>query len=131
MLQAAEECFNPIEEEGGIIIEKEKVYEFVKIKNVYEGTSSAPSLYETDREKLSELIFSKICKGWKMYASFHTHPSFSATPSDLDLTKLFQSFKYNIIYSVKNDMFSYSEWLGEKIYSVYLPKKTIQILINK
>jgi proteasome lid subunit RPN8/RPN11 len=130
MISASVECTSTKEEEGGIIMEKDAVYEFVRVKNVYEGTDRASGLYETDQEELSQLIFSRVCKGWKMHASFHTHPSFSPTPSSLDLDKLFQGFRYNIIWSPTHRTFSYSAWIGEESYLAYLPISTIEKLIK-
>jgi proteasome lid subunit RPN8/RPN11 len=130
MLKASEECPSTKEEEGGIIMEKDGQYEFVRVKNVYEGTDRASGLYETDHEELSQLVFSRVCKGWKMHASFHTHPSFSPTPSSLDLDKLFQGFKYNVIYSPTHRTFSYSQWIGEDSCVTYLPTTTIEKLIK-
>ena len=130
ILKASEDCTSTQEEEGGLILEKEGVYEFVRVKNLYEGTDRASGLYETDQEELSQLVFSKICKGWKMHASFHTHPSFSPTPSSLDLDKLFQGFRYNIIWSPVHRTFSYSQWIGEDSCVTYIPIKTLEKLIK-
>ena len=130
VLKASEECTNNTEEEGGIIMEKDGVYEFVRVKNHHEGTDRAVGLYETDLEEFSQLVFSKVCKSWKMHASFHTHPGFSPTPSSLDLDKLFQGFKYNVIYSPAHRTFSYSQWIEDNSYVTYLPIKTIQQLIK-
>lgn len=130
VLKASEECTNNTEEEGGIIMEKDGVYEFVRVRNHYEGTDRAVSLYETDQDEFSQLVFSRVCKSWKMHASFHTHPGFSPTPSSLDLDKLFQGFRYNVIYSPAHRTFSYSQWIGDDSYVTYLPIKTIQQLIK-
>lgn len=130
ILDASEKCNNHKEEEGGIIMEKDSEYEFVRVKNLYEGTSRAAGLYETDQEELSALIFSRVCKGWKMHASFHTHPSFSPNPSNLDLDKLFQGFRYNIIWSPNSRAFSYSQWIGEELCVTYLPIHTVKNLIK-
>lgn len=130
MISASLECTSTKEEEGGIIMEKDALYEFVRVKNVYEGTDRASGLYETDQEELSQLIFSRVCKGWKMHASFHTHPSFSPAPSSLDLDKLFQGFRYNIIWAPTHRTFSYSLWIEEDSHTAYLPISTIKKLIK-
>jgi proteasome lid subunit RPN8/RPN11 len=130
VLSASRECASTLEEEGGIIMEKEGVYEFVRIKNVHEGTDRASGLYETDQEELSQLVFSRVCKGWKMHASFHTHPSFSPTPSCLDIDKLFEGFRYNVIWSPTHRSFSYSMWVGELTYASYFPVTTFEQLIK-
>lgn len=130
MLDASQKCTHAVEEEGGIIMEKEGEYEFVKIKNIYEGTDRAAGLYETDQEELSQLVFSRVCKGWKMHASFHTHPSFSPTPSNLDLDKLFHGFKYNVIYAPIHRTFSHSIWMDDVSCVTYIPTTTIQKIIK-
>jgi proteasome lid subunit RPN8/RPN11 len=130
MLKASKECQNTREEEGGIIMEKDGVYEFVRVKNHHEGTDRAGGLYETDQDEFSQLVFSRVCKAWKMHASFHTHPTFSPTPSSLDLDKLFQGFRYNVIYSASHRTFSYSQWIEDDSCVTYLPIKTIQKLVK-
>jgi proteasome lid subunit RPN8/RPN11 len=130
-MQASEECKNRSEEEGGVILNKDDYFEFIKIKNAHADTSVAFGLYETDLSELSMRVFPKIAEGWKMYASFHTHPTFSPVPSSIDMTKLFQGFKYNIIFSPIKDMFSYSFWNNEESLISYIPKSTITQLVNK
>ena len=130
ILVAAENCTHTVEEEGGIILEKDGEYCFVKVKNIHEGTDIAAGLYETDQIELKENVFSKVADGWKFYASFHTHPRYTPTPSSLDLQKLFQGFKYNVIFSPVREIFSYSQWLGEESAPYYIPKKTREALIK-
>jgi proteasome lid subunit RPN8/RPN11 len=130
MLAAAKSCSHPIEEQGGIILNKDEEFLFVKVKNIYEGTGMAAGLYETDQNELSSLVLSKVSEGWKFYASFHTHPQFSPAPSSLDLGKLFQGFKQNIIFSPIMEMFSYSEWFGEQSLHYYIPTRTLEVLVK-
>jgi len=130
LLQAVENCPHPVEEEGGIILAKDDEYCFVKVKNIHKGTDTAAGLYETDQTELKENVLTKVADGWKFYASFHTHPKYTPTPSSLDLEKLFQGFKYNAIYSPVREIFSYSQWLGEKSSPYYIPKTTLEALIN-
>jgi proteasome lid subunit RPN8/RPN11 len=128
MLQAAESCTDPIEEQGGIILSKNNEYCFVKVKNIHEGTATAAGLYETDQTELRENVLTRVGDGWKFYASFHTHPQWSSCPSSLDLEKLFQGFRYNIIFAPTTNMFSHSEWIGEQSAVYYIPKKTVAAL---
>jgi hypothetical protein len=130
ILKAAESCPHKIEEEGGIILEKDGEYCFVKVKNIYEGTDIAAGLYETDQTELKEKVLNKVGDGWKFYASFHTHPRYTSTPSRLDLEKLFQGFKYNVIFSPVKEIFSYSQWLGDESAPYYIPKTTLESLIK-
>lgn len=130
MLAAAKSCRHPVEEQGGIILNKDEEFLFVKVKNIYEGMDTAAGLYETDQNELSGLVLSKVSEGWKFYASFHTHPQFSPAPSSLDLGKLFQGFKQNIIFSPIMEMFSYSEWFGEQSLHYYIPTRTLEVLVK-
>jgi len=130
ILDAAAECTHPVEEEGGIVLSKNDDYVFAKVKNIHSGESIAAGLYETDQQELKEKVLDKIAEGWTMYASFHTHPSFSPTPSTLDLTKLFQGFKYNIIFAPRTNMFSCSEWVGERTAIYYIPTETLKHLLE-
>lgn len=115
MLSAVEQCIHPLEEEGGVVLFKDGTYLFVRVKNIYEGTPTAKGLYETDQEELIANVLSKVGEGWKLFASFHTHPTFSATPSQLDVSALFRGFKYNIIYSPVRGEFSYSIWENDAL----------------
>ena len=131
-LQAALECGDVThEEQGGIILEREGVFEFAKIRNMHQNTPTAAGLYETDHEELKYKIFPKVFnEGWKMHASFHTHPApMSSTPSHTDLSKLFQGFKYNIILAVYDNMFSYSMWCADdNICTAYLRMQLVKTL---
>jgi proteasome lid subunit RPN8/RPN11 len=130
VIKAAEECAHPLEEEGGIILARDGEYLFAKVKNIHTGTGQAAGLYETDQDELREKVLNRVAEGWKMYASFHTHPSFSPSPSALDLSKLFQGFKYNIISSPKTYMFSFNEWVGERTITYYIPTDTLNHLLK-
>jgi proteasome lid subunit RPN8/RPN11 len=125
ILSATEQCVHFEEEEGGIIISKDNEYVFAKIKNTYARTPIAYGLYETDQLELKEKVIDRMTEGWRMYASFHTHPSFPATPSNLDRSKLFQGFRYNIIFSHRDKMLSLSTWTGSQLTTVYAPLTTI------
>jgi proteasome lid subunit RPN8/RPN11 len=130
MLAAAKACDHRVEEEGGIILSKEGEYVFVKVKNIHEGTSTASGLYETDQQELKDNVFSKVSAGWKLHASFHTHPAFSPNPSSLDINKLFLGFKYNIIFAPISNMFSYSQWEGNRSLMYYMPAYTLENLVK-
>ena len=130
LLVAAELCQSRQEEEGGIILLKDDQYVFEKIKNKNSGRNEASVLYEVTSEGMQEQIFPRLKDGWKMHASFHTHPSFSTTPSSIDLGKLFLGFRYNFIYSPSGESFSLSEWIDENSCVYYVPKKTIKFLLK-
>jgi len=116
---------DPFEERGGVILEKYGDYEFKLIKNIHTDTPVAYGLYEADRNEFGEFIIPLMTSGWKLFASFHTHPTFSATPSALDLAKLFQGFKHNVIYSVQDETCSISSWEGELLKTKYIPISTL------
>lgn len=128
VLNAVALCADKVEEQGGIVLYKDNDFVFVKVKNIYENTPTAAGLYETDQDDLRDLVFSKVKDGWKFYSSFHTHPMFQATPSGLDLAKLFQGFKYNIIYSHLTSTFSFSSWENDQIYTAYVPVEKLKEL---
>lgn len=133
--RAAELCGKSSEEEGGIILSgpTEGQYEFIKLRNIYAGLQIALGLYEADDQELIDKVLSQVKTGAKMYASFHTHPSFSPTPSNLDLTKLFTSFKHNFIYATERRLYSISEWVGEggnNLHITYVPQHSISALLN-
>jgi proteasome lid subunit RPN8/RPN11 len=130
MLEAAKACDNRREEEGGIILTKDGEYHFVKVKNIHNGTETAAALYETDQTELKDKVLNKVGEGWRLFASFHTHPSFSPTPSSLDLSKLFNGFKYNIIFAPDMNTFSYSQWLGNKSSLYYMPANTLKNILE-
>lgn len=129
--KASSVCGQSAEEEGGIILEKDGEYQFVKVKNKNSGESIAEGLYETDIEDLQKNVFPMVKTGWKFYASFHTHPSFSATPSRLDLEKLFNGFKYNVIFASQQKVFSYSEWLpDDRMFIYYIPLSSLILAVK-
>lgn len=91
--------FDGDEEEGGIILMKDDVFEFIKITNTNTGTPTALVLYSLDRDEFGEKVLSKLLNGWNIYASFHSHPGVSTSPSLIDLQYLFSSFPRHYIYS--------------------------------
>lgn len=110
VLQAAEECSHPLEEEGGVILSRDDEYCFVKITNIHQGTDTAVALYEAERNELGRCVFDKYRDGWQLFASFHTHPQFAPYPSYIDLDTLFQGFAHNVIFAPLHKTFSYSTW---------------------
>ena len=125
ILSAAEACGSSDEEKGGLTLERDGKFTFVGLRNEHEGTDTAIGLYVADREELGLKLTSYIGEGWRMFASFHTHPSFSATPSQLDLTVLFKGFKHNVIFSRATNKFSCSSWEGEQHTVVYATAESI------
>lgn len=110
LLQAAKECNNPVEEEGGVILHlpaiahnkfssPEDEYVFLKITNANAGTPVAPVLWTADRGEYAVKVIPRFASGWKQVASFHTHPSFLPFPSSIDTNQLFPGFPVNYIYS--------------------------------
>lgn len=131
LLIASTECNDPLEEQGGLILNKDDEYTFVLIRNVHEGSQTAIGLYETDKQELKEKVFSRIPEGWKMYGSFHTHPCFSATPSVTDMTYLFQGFENNYVYSPKQKTFSATTWEGDTSTTTFMPINQIKELLQQ
>jgi hypothetical protein len=125
ILEAAEICGGSDEEKGGVILEKDDSFLFVPLRNDHAGTHTAIGLYVANRAELGEKIIERIREGWRLFASFHTHPSFSATPSQLDLTVLFRGFKHNVIYSAATKTFSYSTWRNEQSVATYTSLDTV------
>jgi hypothetical protein len=126
---AAIDCPNRNEEEGGVILinHKKKEYCFVKVRNLHEGTPTAYGLYVADPEEFGGRVIPMLSKGWELYASFHTHPQFPCTPSQLDYNKLFQGFKYNYIYSSRDLEFSCSDWSPQMdLHTVKINLETLQ-----
>lgn len=99
--RAVKECAIDLEEHGGIILVDKTGhnFEFVYINNVNTGQSLAQHLWTGNGVEFAELIIPQVRKGWKIYASFHTHPQFRAFPSNIDITQLFRGFPLNYIYS--------------------------------
>jgi hypothetical protein len=91
----------PFEEQGGFIVNKQGVYEFIKIPNQNAGTRIAASLYTANRDEFSRLISQPFADGKHIpYASFHTHPpGYGAGASTTDLTYLFTGFPINFVYA--------------------------------
>ena len=131
VITASEACTHPLEEEGGLLLEKDGEYLFVAIKNIHAGSQTAISLYETDKLELRDKVFSKLGEGWLMSASFHTHPCFSATPSTTDMTYLFQGFKDNYVYAPKPKVFSVTSWEGDITKTTFVPLEKIKELLHK
>lgn len=98
--KASSECSWPGEEEGGIIVQKDDDFLFIKLTNANTGTEVAAALYTVNKTEYGEKIISLFDKGWKSYASFHTHPDGCLpNPSRIDLNQLFKGFPINYIYS--------------------------------
>jgi proteasome lid subunit RPN8/RPN11 len=126
LLEAAEVCNHTTEEQGGLILRKDEDYLFVPIKNIYAGTYTSIGLYETDKIELKMKVFTRMSEGWRMFASFHTHPMFSATPSVTDMSYLFQGFESNYIYAPKPRVFSATIWEGDTSKTTFIPKEEIK-----
>jgi proteasome lid subunit RPN8/RPN11 len=126
MIRAASICGRSIEEEGGIIMTHGTEAEFVKIRSIHVGTTTAHGLYEADKSDFGQIITPMVRDGWKITASFHTHPAFSATPSNLDLNVLFRGFKHNVIYATERNVFSYSVWTAEDLNTFYMTADTLK-----
>lgn len=126
LLDASKACPLQHEEEGGIILKRKDEYQFVKVINLHRGTHTAYGLYVAEPAGFGSEVVPLLSKGWQMYASFHTHPQFSCTPSQLDHDKLFQGFKYNYIYSHRDLEFSCSDWSPSKdLYTVKINLETL------
>jgi len=121
ILAAQQECTHPSEEEGGIILEKNNEFKFIKVINEHKGTPTAIGLYAANQKEIAALVLPNVIKDqWKFYASFHTHPRFSATPSMIDHKYLFEGFRYNIIYSIVDQTFSFNSWTENDLITVYI-----------
>ena len=128
LLCAVDECPHRLEEEGGIILNKDEDYMFVRVKNIHEATQTAHGLYETDLVELKDKIFTRMTEGWKMHASFHTHPMFGASPSSLDINKLFQGFPQNYIYSPIQKTYSLTTWKDNDWHVQFITKNHVEDL---
>lgn len=130
LVTAAMECPDRLEEEGGVILKNVRdhsAFTFVKVKNVHRRTSTAHGLYVAEPEDFGSKVIPMLSKKWELYASFHTHPQFSSTPSMLDYDKLFQGFRYNYIYSTRDREFSCSDWSPQKdLHTVKIKLETLQ-----
>jgi len=136
-MNAVELCGESWEEEGGIILtasdsrQGKQEFKFVKVLNSNRGTPVAVGLYVTDEQDFGKAVFPLLTGGWNMYASFHTHPTFSATPSSLDRENLFRGFKYNFIYSTLEKTISYSEWSPQNnLHTIYLHRNAFNYFIK-
>jgi len=125
-MKAAEEC-SSVEnyEQGGIIFEKNGEFKFHRIENIHNGTTRGISLYEVYIPYFGKLVSAQVLDGWKLFASFHTHPSFSAQPSRTDLDYLFKGYKYNVIYSDPTETFAFCVWLDDSCYTFFMKKHLI------
>jgi proteasome lid subunit RPN8/RPN11 len=125
IVDGVNECRHKFEERGGVIMEKFGDYTFVFLSNVHEDSPIAYGLYEASRDEFGSRVIPLMQQGWKLFASFHTHPKFTAHPSSLDLSKLFQGFKYNVIYSDLDTLCSFSEWVADTITTKYIELPTL------
>lgn len=130
---AVESCTDPVEEEGGCILASGLgEFKFMKVLNYKTGTPVARGLYVADPDAFGGEVFPELSRGWNLYASFHTHPTFTATPSTLDRKELFRGFKYNYIYSIQEKTLSYSEWSPQNdLHIIYLNLSTLNYLSNE
>lgn len=94
-------CTNRNEEEGGVIIHHPPSgeFKFHHFRNENSGTPRALTLYIADRTAFASTVFPKFKEGWRLFASFHTHPQFPPGASNTDITYLFKGFRRNFIYS--------------------------------
>jgi proteasome lid subunit RPN8/RPN11 len=115
---------NKEEETGGIILyrEKDKKYLWQGLPNKHAGTPTARGLYQPVDEIYAAKIVALFPLGWRLHASFHTHPTFPVNPSHTDLTLLFQNFNKNIIYSLSDNEIAIYIWVNETQYKKNLIK---------
>ena len=133
VLTGVENCIDLVEEEGGVILASSTgEFKFIKVLNYKAGTPVARGLYVADPDAFGGKVFPELSGGWNLYASFHTHPTFTATPSTLDRKELFRGFKYNYIYSVQEKTLSYSEWSPKNdLHTIYFNLSTLNYLSNE
>lgn len=105
---------DPVYEAGGFILEKNKQYGFVDVPNKHHGTQIGQALYEPAMEVFAKILNPYFKDGWKLFASFHTHPSFTAQYSNIDYENLFQNFPINYIKSIRYDQIIKYSWINEK-----------------
>lgn len=109
--QAIKQCKEGNEEQGGFILQKGSRYKFIKIHNDNSGTSIAKALYTANRKEFGDKVISLIVQGWDNIATFHTHPNgFSASPSNIDLDKIFKNCRTNYIYSTQQNQLVQYVW---------------------
>ena len=96
---------NMVEETGGIILHRAKDddYQWVPLHNLHSGTSTARVLFAPTPEEYAEKVAMRFEDGYRTFASFHTHPTFSSSPSSIDTGTLFPNFEANFIYSLRDD----------------------------
>ena len=89
------------EEQGGFILRKQDEFLFVQVRNANTGTPSAPGLYTADAQEYGEKVIKlELTGGWKLFATFHTHPTnCSPWPSGTDVGNLFKSAKVHFIFA--------------------------------
>lgn len=113
---AKNECSSLSEEEGGVIVSKDLDYEFIKLRNQHTGNAIASGFYEADREEYGQKVIAKFEAGFKNFASFHTHPTgFRAYPSTIDLTRLFNGFPDNFIWSPSFDEIRWYSYIRNEV----------------
>jgi hypothetical protein len=93
------------EERGGFILKKGNDFKFIPVMNIHTGTSISHGLYRPEPNEFGEKVLGPILyDGWKLYASFHTHPNgYSPIPSGIDVQQLFLGHQINYIYATKTD----------------------------
>ena len=111
--EARAQCPGVDEEEGGLILVKDDVYKFVKLRNKHTGETVAVGFIEFDPAEYGEKIISLFNDGWRNHSSFHTHPTgCRALPSMIDLTRLFNGFPVNYIWSPSREELSEFTYAG-------------------
>ena len=118
-----------VEEQGGFILKEKGLanYKFIPVKNANTGAAEALCLYIADRQQFNnEVLLLTIDGEWEIYASYHTHPEgCRAMPSNTDLTKLFEGFPTNYIYSPNKELnrFDYQAvtdgWVATSVITFY------------
>ena len=103
------------EEKGGVILYKDEDFKFIKLENKHKGTPTSHTLYEVNPDEFGKIMTDYVTKGWQLFSSFHTHPSFPPTPSSTDMNYLFPGYKYNTIYSKLNRVFNITVWIEDKV----------------
>lgn len=70
---------------------------FIPVVNTVPAPMSG-GLYEPSDEDMAK-VFGFCDEGWDWVASVHSHPTFSAFPSNIDLRDLFPNQRVNAIWS--------------------------------
>ena len=119
LLQAIHACYidvpvpTRIEEHGGWILQKGDDYQFFFLKNDNSGSVRGQMLFTANGQDVAKGPVKAMMKeGWSNYATFHTHPQFSITPSSIDWNLLFQNSKHNFIYSPATEQLGCSMRFG-------------------